>query len=68
MPCPPQPNYYTNKDGKSGNDYIKCCFVRDWTRHAAALSGAAAAGRPRFAGPVWGHVHMFEDTLAWFLG
>ena len=69
-----EPNYYQNVDGRSGNDYIGCCFVRDWDKMATALSCPGGAGRDaptctrgRLAGPVWGHINVRPQTIDWFL-
>lgn len=65
-----QPNFYVNKRGRSGNDYIKCCFIDDWNYFARELScpnGPSSCSNGQFTGPVWGHVNMFPTTMNWFL-
>jgi hypothetical protein len=39
-----QPNFYINKNGMSGNDYVRCCFVNDWSQFATKLSCPANVG------------------------
>jgi hypothetical protein len=31
-PPRPQPNFYINKNGQSGEAYIACCFHQDWNK------------------------------------
>jgi hypothetical protein len=76
---PPQPNFYSDKKDQrgqavSGNDYIRCCFMADWSRHAQTMAcpdprntADAACQWGKFAGPAWGHVNMYPSTLDWFL-
>jgi len=76
---PDQPNFYFNKRNKrgetvAGNDYIRCCFINDWNWHAQYMScpnpnnpSDRGCAWGKFAGPVWGHVNMYPNTLDWFL-
>ena len=79
LPNPTQPNFYRDKKSPSGklvslNDYVGCCFVNDWNWHAAVMScpdgnnqNDPKCRRDQFAGPAWGHIHMYPSSLEWFL-
>ena len=71
-PPTPQPNFYINKEGRSGNEYVGCCFIRDFREFASHLACPGGQEGPacrlrQFAGPVWGHVFMYPSTMNWFL-
>lgn len=72
LPTPPspQPNFYSNVDGKSGDEFVSCCYVNTWNAFAKALScrnGSASCIDNQLAGPAWGHINMSPNTLNWFL-
>lgn len=75
-PHPVQPNYYQNKNGKSFNEYIGCCFASDWNWHAATMACPnpsspmdAACRTSAFAGPAWGrHSVLTRGLLGASLG
>lgn len=61
----PQPNFYTNKHGRSFNDYIGCCYLNDFNAAAATMAcpnpsepWSSSCRQGRFAGPAWGHIFM----------
>jgi hypothetical protein len=65
-----QPNFYTNKSGRGGNDYVRCCFFMEWLDFARQLScpqGENSCVNNQFMGPVWGHINVYPTTIEWFL-
>eukprot|EP00877_Chromochloris_zofingiensis_P014330 jgi/Chrzof1/9150/Cz03g37220.t1 len=65
-----EPNFYLHKGGKSPSEYVSCCFVREWQQFAQNMScpkGPESCTYSMFAGPAWGHIHMWERTMQWYL-
>lgn len=65
-----QPNFYTSMGGKSGAEWVNCCFVNQWGIfgiHLSCRNGSASCIDGQLAGPAWGHVKMAPATLDWFL-
>ncbi|KIY91271.1 hypothetical protein MNEG_16693 [Monoraphidium neglectum] len=69
-----EPNFYKNKNGHSFNDYIGCCFIKEWNWFAQYMScqdPSKATDQTcqlaQFAGPAWGHIHMYPTTMDWYL-
>ena len=64
-----QPNFYPNVKGMSTRQWLGCCFVNDFGIFAYNLSCPSwrTCEYEQMAGPAWGHVSMYPQTLDWLL-